>query len=255
MRTLTTSCFLVAIFILALPILAKDINLRASFQFGYDGTNPQDAPAAVVAEGLNPTITNPHSGNSFDKTKIGTFDANDFGSGSFASFFGPNLRLEAALIKETSPYIAVRIPLNSGFDSIHGNTGESYSYSKVLGGGADYVRYIYGAECKSAVSPEIGVRWTNTDFYDSQQELVGAYSVGLEFRKQNTTFYKGLEAYGKPEGLVPLAQVGNSTTLLHGRYENQAFGVDLTLPVSKGGNFALNIVMSLSNVWDTLSEK
>jgi len=237
--------------LLAAMVTANAGEFRSQMAIGagsfslLNGIDKGSVPAAVVAEGNNPTITNPHSGHSFNVSQIGKFDATDIsadGDNFLTSELMWRLMIDVSLDKPSAAYARANINLNK-YSSISGSVGEGYAYDKVLGGGVDYVRYIYGAKVKpSIISPEIGWRWAGEGEKDKYSFSNADKEIGIEWIPRSVTFYKGIEAYGKPEGLIELGQINDNLILLNARISFQKNGtVGLSVPLSGGNGFGIFI--------------
>ena len=98
------------------------------------------------------------------------------------------------LIKSHTPYIKLGL-IYTRASTIDGSNGEGYSYEKVLGSGVDYVRYIYGIKYRYPwlLEPEIGLSYISNDSFSA--------SYGISYQRVKLAYYKGIEAYGRPQNL------------------------------------------------------
>jgi len=227
----------------------EGVKVRAGLTLGYDNTrfkfDKTDVPAAAINEGQNPSITNHYSGHAFGAGTIGTFDATDIRAKNSRDASDAYVDLDCDLFldisgKQTSPYLRVNIPINRVNQSIHGVAGDGYAYAKVLGDGADFVRYIYGAEMKYGIfNPEVGWRWQKQDW--RSEEINRTSSISVEFRTRTTKFYKGLEAWGVPDTLIELGQVKQNIAVAHLQYGDSTINYGLTVPLSGTKGIGLTV--------------
>ena len=206
-----------------------------------NGVDKGKVPAAVIAEGQNPSITNHYTGHYFDVGDIGQFDATKIKAdqGLFDSPILFTIMADAALAQPSSPYVRANLMVNN-YSSISGDQGSGYAYSKVLGSGSDFVRYIYGAKIKPQfVTPEIGWRWRgNGEDGDVNWSNIDK-EIGLQLVPRTITFYKGIEAFGKPESLVNLGQIQDDAVLLNVRFTQKNAAGGLIIPLKGGGGIGL----------------
>jgi hypothetical protein len=174
----------------------KDLEVGLAFDLRKVVPKEKAIPQRVRQEASNPSIVNPYSGNYFDKDKIGTYNPrghfNFYEVGLFAKYTLP-------LDFPIKPYFRAEI-LYPFLASTHkGSFGRGYTYSKVLGGGVDYVRYIYGIkyEYKYWLEPEIGLSYLKEDSF--------SISFGIGFQELKLTYLKGIEAWGEPQYYEDLA--------------------------------------------------
>jgi len=153
-------------------------------------------PQQVRQEASNPSIVNPYSGHYFDKDTIGTYNPHDefdfLEIGLFAKYTLPvNFFIK--------PYFRIEILYPFWASTDEGSFGRGYTYEKVLGGGVDYVRYIYGIkyEYEYWMEPEIGLSYVKPGSF--------SLSCGVGFQKLKLTYRKGIEAHGEPEYYEDLA--------------------------------------------------
>lgn len=191
--------------------LAAEVYGSKSWEMGFAGTyrnihlSNSAIPDAVKKEAANPSITNPYSGRTFDKNRIGTYDPSQTFSfsewGLFAkytlplrSLFRPYLRLELQYPYQVSTY--------------EGDYGKGYSYERVLGGGVDYIRYTYGIKYEYTfwVEPEIGLSYVKDSY---------SVSVGVGYQRLKLTYYKGIEAYGQTQNLHELGSSTHDIYIIH----------------------------------------
>lgn len=166
--------------------------------FDYRKVIPKEEviPQQVRQEASNPSIVNPYSGNYFGKDEIGTYDPyDDFSFCEIGIFVKYTLPLNLPI----KPYFKTEILYPFGASTDRGSYGKGYTYERVLGGGVDYVRYIYGIkyEYKYWMEPEIGLSYIKKESF--------SLSFGIGFQELKLTYRKGIEAWGKPEHYEDLA--------------------------------------------------
>ena len=173
-------------------------NFEIGIAFDYRNVVPTEEaiPQQVRQEASNPSIVNPYSGHYFGKDKIGTYNPRDkfdcLEIGLFAKYTLPvNFFIK--------PYFRVEILYPFGASTDKGSFGRGYTYAKVLGGGVDYVRYIYGIkyEYKYWMEPEIGLSYIKKESF--------SLSFGIGFQELKLTYRKGIEAWGEPNHYEDLA--------------------------------------------------
>lgn len=183
-------------------------------------------PAGVMLEAQNPQVKNPYTGNSFDKTTIGIFDPTD---GVFPKM-SASINVTASAATGNTPFFRLKCPFALD-DTINGENSQGYAYSKQLGWGGDWVLYIYGAKVKyDLLAPELGYRW---------QKGQRSIDVGLELRTSHIKFFRGLEAFGRPQDLKLLGESDVKFYLLNTQYRFDNWSIGLTLPIKGGKGIGL----------------
>jgi len=182
--------------------LAADVYGSKSWEMGLAGTyrnlhvGNSVIPEAVKKEAANPTITNPYSGRTFNKNRIGTYDPSQtFSFGEWGLFAKYTLPLRSHF----RPYLRLELQYPYQVSTHEGEYGKGYSYERVLGGGVDYIRYIYGIEYKYTfwLEPEIGLSYVKDNSY--------SISIGVGYQRLELNYYKGIEAFGQTQNLQHLA--------------------------------------------------
>lgn len=178
--------------------------IEVGISLGFSSLEIEDSaiPQSVKDEASNPSIVNPFSGRLFDKSTIGTYDP-----GETFNYGDLGISVHWILNKNSrfSPYAGgiLFYPFKTGEDydiSTHkGSFGKGYTYSNVLGGGVDFVRYTYGIRYEKGllnlVEPEVGIKLNDDEF---------GVSFGVSYRRVDLTYYKGIEAFGSTEFLTEL---------------------------------------------------
>ncbi len=174
----------------------KGFEIGVAFDFKKVVPKQEIIPEEVRREAANPSIVNPHSGHYFDKDTIGTYDPYD--KFSFCDL-GIFVKYTVPLDFFIKPYLRTEILYPLDASTHKGSYGEGYTYAKVLGGGVDYVRYVYGIEYsyKYWMQPEIGLIYIKEGSF--------SLSVGVGFQALKLTYKKGIEAWGKPDDYEVLA--------------------------------------------------
>ncbi len=189
-------------------------NLTVFLTGNYKGLTIDEkaVPDSVTAEARHPSIVNPYSGNAFGsetippyspKVELG-FPEFNFGMRYVFPFFPAFIGAE------------IKTPIGDCSRSDNGEAGHGYDYDVVLGQGADFVRYFYGARYRpEIVTPLAGVH------LEFEAEVVRFFfDPSCKYTPGEIRYVKGIEAYADQHSRITLGKESLDT------YEfNVRFGI------------------------------